>query len=151
MILVSKGCEQIHPRIRLTQHEGLNVIAGDFETNGVFDCGGVGLMRSLLEHRGETEEFAWPGFIDHNFLMIFVDGRDASPAGNGDIRETHISGFVNALSGCVGLNVDLSGKDGDFVIVEEGEEGHGLEHFWFAAHGVLRCEEEMGSLNADFI
>ena len=56
------------------------VVAGDFEADGVFDCCGVGLMRSLLEHGGETEEFAWAGFIDHNLLIIFVDRRDTSLA-----------------------------------------------------------------------
>jgi hypothetical protein len=138
MVLVSEGGEQVHSGIRFTPHEGLDVIAGDFETDRVFDRGSVGLMRSLLEHRGETEEFAWPGFVDHNLLVIFVDGGDASLARDGDIRETHIPGFVDALSGCVGLDVNLSGKDSDFVIIEEGEEGHGLEDFRFAAHGVLR-------------
>src|SRR6185503_13355522 len=151
VVLVSEGREQIHTRIRLAEHQGLDVIAGDFEANGFFESNGIGLMRSLLKHGGESKEFAGPGLIDYDFLMIFIDGGDAHLARDGDIRQTNISGFVYPLTRRIGLDVDLSGKDGNFLVVEEGEEGNGLEEFGFAAHGVLRWIGVFESVNADFM
>jgi len=151
MVLVSECGEQIHSRIRLTNHQCLNVITGNFEADGFFEGSRIRLMRSLLKHGGETEEFAGPGLIDDDLLVIFVDGGDADLARYGDVSQANISGFVDALPGDIGLEINLRGKDGDFVVVEKGEEGNGFEEFWFAAHGVLRCRGMVGSLSADFI
>ena len=54
---------------------------------------------SLLEHGGEAEEFAVGGFVDHDFLVILIDGGDAHLAGNHDVGlAAGVAHFVDALA-----------------------------------------------------
>ena len=87
-------------------------------------------MRSLLEHGGETEELAMRGLVDHDLLMLLIDGGDANAAGNHDVSASGgITHLVDALAGMKRSHFHLAGEDGGFVVVQRGKQGNMLQHF----------------------
>ena len=77
--------KHFHARQGLALQENGDVLTVHFDTDGLVDGNGVGLVRSLLEHGGEAEELAVSGLIDHDLLMLLIDGGDANAAGNHDV------------------------------------------------------------------
>ena len=100
MKLPSENGEHIHSGVRLTLQKNGNVIAIHFNANGFFGGDGIGLMRGLFEHRREAEKFSVLRLVDHNFLMVFVNGGDLHVARDHDIGvSAGIANFVDALAG----------------------------------------------------
>ena len=135
MELPAEDSEHVHAGERFSLQEDSDVVAVDFEANGFLDGGGGGLMGSLLEHGGEAEEFAMSGLVDDDFLVILVDGGDAHLAGNHHVGlASGVSYFVDALAGREVSQLDLSGQDSSFILVEQREERDVFEHFRIAGH-----------------
>src|SRR5256885_13901028 len=98
-------------------------LAIDFKAFGFFEGDGVGLMRSLLEHGGKAEKFAVGRFVDDDFLVVFVNSRDADAAGDHDVGMTvGVPYLVDALTWSEFLQFDLTGKDRCFIVIEKREE-----------------------------
>ena len=65
----------------------------------LFERDRVGLVRRLLEHRGEAEEFAVRRLVDDDLLMILVEDGDTDFAGNHDVGAAAVvADFVDALA-----------------------------------------------------
>src|ERR1700722_16750419 len=60
--------QQVHSGLRLALQEDGDVVARHFETGGVLERYGAGMVRTLLEHRRKSEELAACRFIDNDFL-----------------------------------------------------------------------------------
>ena len=92
-------------------------------------------MRRLVEHGSKSEELTVPRFVNDDFLMILVDGRDADPARYHDVGSTPcVARLVDPLAGRKRLQLDLTGEHGGFLFVEESEEGNVLQLLRSAAH-----------------
>ncbi len=111
----------IHAGVRLSLEQNRDVVAVDFEANGLFQSDGVGLMGRLIQHRRESEKFAVRRFIDHHFLLILVDGGDPHLAGNHHVGlAAGVAHLVDALARRKCLQFDLSRQDGSLIVVEQG-------------------------------
>ena len=74
----------------------------------------------MLEHGGKAEKFAVGRFVDDDFLVVFVDSRDADAAGDHDVGMTvGVSDLVDALTWSEFLQFDLTGKDRCFIVIEK--------------------------------
>jgi hypothetical protein len=68
--------------------------------------------------------------------VIVVHGGYANFAGDHDVGVAFgVADLVDALARGELLDFYLAGEDGEFVVVEEGEEWDGAKRFWTAAHG----------------
>ena len=95
----------------------------------------AGVMRGLLEHGGEAEEFAGHGFGDQHFLLIFVDGGDADLARDQDVgAAAGVAAFVDALARGEMLDVHLGGEHRQLVVVEQSEQGNIFQELGVARH-----------------
>ena len=98
-------------------------MAIDFKAFGFFEGDGVGLMRSLLEHGGKAEKFAVGRFVDDDFLVVFVNSRDADAAGDHDVgMSLGVSNLVDAFARREFFQLDLAGKDRCLVVIEKREQ-----------------------------
>ena len=113
--------------MRFALQQSGNIVAVHFQANSLFSRNGVGLMRSLLEHGGEAEKLALRRLVDHDFLMVLVDGRDPHRAGDQDVRSSaRIADLPDALARREGLDFDLCGQHRGLVVVEQGKQGNAL-------------------------
>ena len=118
----------------LDQHG--DVLAIELQADGLFHRHGVGLMRRLIDHRGEAEDAAVDGFVDQDFLLVFVVGGDADAAGHEDVGGVRdLSDFEDALADGELADVDLCGEDGQFFLVQEFKERDVSELVGIAGHG----------------
>jgi hypothetical protein len=112
-----------------------DVVAVDLEAGGGFGGCRGGLVRDTLEHGGEAEDVAVDGLGEEDFLAVFVDEGDFDAAGEQDEGgAVGVAGFVDALLGGEVAEFDLLGEDGEFVVVEEREEGDVAEFVGGAGH-----------------
>src|SRR5689334_15749612 len=97
--LFAENGEHVHAGKRLALQKNGDVIARDLQAGGLFESDGVGLMRRLLQHRGETKEFAVSWLVDDHLLVILIDGRDPHASGNHDVSLSGgVAYFVNPLA-----------------------------------------------------
>ena len=96
-----------------------NVFAVDFNALGFFERDRTGLVRRLVEHGREPEEFSGRRLIDHHFLVIFVYRRYPDGSRNQNVgAASGIADAVNALPGSEPANIHLAGEDSCLVIVQ---------------------------------
>src|ERR1019366_9482698 len=92
-------------------------------------------MGGFLQHGSETEELSRRGFIDHDFLLVLVNGCHPNHARDHDVGPaTRIAHLVDSLPGSKLLDLDLAGQNGGFFVVEQGEERNLSQDFWIASH-----------------
>ena len=75
-------------------------MAVDFQAHAfrIGDCSG--LVRGLVEHGSEAKKLSLRWLIDHDLLMLLVDGSDLNRARHHDVGAlSRFSHFVNALPG----------------------------------------------------
>jgi hypothetical protein len=128
--------KHVHPGMWLALQQDKDVFAIHLYTGGQLAGYGLGLMRRLLQHGGEAEELARNRLVYDDFLMIFVYGGDAHPAGHNYISAVGGgSHLVNTLARFKGAKLHLSGENGSLVIIEAREERNLFEYFWSTGHG----------------
>src|SRR5262245_52995733 len=109
--------------MRLFLEQDHDVMTVHFETLCMFERHGVGLVRSLLKNGSEAEKFAMRGLIHDDFLMVFIDSGHANSSGNHYVSMTFgIADLVDAFTRRECFELDLTGKDGGFVVIEQSEE-----------------------------
>src|SRR5258708_5892384 len=105
-----------------------DVFTGDLETGGLLEGNRIGLMRSLFEHGGETKKLAVSRLVDDDFLMIFIDGRNANPARDHHIGlTTRITDFVDALPRRKSPQFDLTRENSSLLIIKKRKEWNVLQ------------------------
>jgi hypothetical protein len=98
MELPSEHGQHVHSGMRFSFEKDLDIVTVNFDTNGLFESDRVGLMRSLVQHGGKTEELAWTGFIHDDFLLVLIDGGDPHPSAHHDVGSSaRVTHFVNSL------------------------------------------------------
>ena len=113
-------------------------MAVDFDANRFFESDRRRLMSGLLQHGGEAEELSMRGLIDHDFLVVLVDGGHPHHARDHDVGPpTRIAQLIDSLPGGELLDFDLAGQDGGFFIVEQSEERNVSQDFWIASHWIF--------------
>src|ERR1700722_2088693 len=99
-------------------------------------------MRSLFQHRRETEKFAVRRFVDYNFLMLLVDGRHSHPPRHHYIRLTAgVADLVDPLPWSEGFYLHLSCQHPCFFVIEQCEKRNVFQYFRIACHGIPRRVE----------
>src|SRR6267154_4877849 len=120
MKLTSEYSEHVHSGHRLALQQDGNVVAINFDADGFLLRGRGGLMRRLLEHRCEAEEFSLGGLVHDDFLMVLVNGGQPDRAGDHDVGlPAGTADFVNTLSRSKSLEFDLAGQDAGLFVVEQ--------------------------------
>ncbi len=133
--LAAEDGEHVHAGVGFALDEHTDVAAIDLDADRVFQRGRVGLVRSLLEHGCEAEKLAVRWLVHDDFLVVFVYRCDANFTGNHDISvAAAISDFVDALARNEPLDLHLTRKHGEFVFVEQREQGNGAKCFWTGTH-----------------
>jgi hypothetical protein len=113
-----------------SHEQHLNVIAGSLQASRLFERCGLGLMRRLIERRGESEEFAASGFIDSEFLIVCLHGSDANSAEDDSVRRpARFTDLENTLMRSKGPAVNVNGEHGSLVIVRQRKERNTFENF----------------------
>ncbi len=136
--LASQHPKHFHAGQGLALQENGDVLTVHFDADGLVDGNGVGLVRSLLQHGGEAEELAMRGLVDHDFLMLLIDGGHANAAGHHDVSASGgVTHLVDALAGMKCFHFHLAGQDGGFVVVERGKQRNVLQHFRITCHGTF--------------
>ena len=124
--------------------QGGNVVAVQFDADGVFHGHRIGLMGRLVEHGGESEEAAVVGLVNQDLLLVLIDGGDADAAGHEDVGLLRwVADFEDALAGGELLQVDLRGENGELVVVEQFEKRDVFQLFRVAGHGCSHFQETM--------
>ena len=127
--------EHVHSSHGLAFQQHRNVAAVHFNTSGFFQGHRAGLVGSFFEHAGEAKKFAVAGFIDDDFLMIFVDGGHADFAGNHDVgAAAGVADFINALARREFFQFNLRSQDGSFVVIEQRKERYVFQFVGIASH-----------------
>jgi hypothetical protein len=122
--------------VRLALQQYLDVVAIHFNADRFLLGGRRGLVRSFLEHGGETEKFSRGRLVHDDFLVVCVHSSDPDRAGDQDVGPfAGLADFVNALASSEIADFDLGGKDGGFIVIEQREEGHLAQDFRVAGHG----------------
>jgi hypothetical protein len=117
--------EQINDGVGLLLKKGQQIVAVEFDASDVAGGHGLGLMRGLLEHGGQTEVLSRAGLMQDNFLVVFVDGSDAGASGDDDIGGAGgIADLENALARWEPLDFNLRSENAKLVIVEVGKQRH---------------------------
>jgi hypothetical protein len=117
--LAAQHGQHIHARVRLALEQDRNIVAVHFDANRFVERDGIRLMGGLLQHGGEPEKLPLRRFIDHNFLMIFVDGRDTDHPRHQHVGlSARVADFPDSLSGPERLHLNLSSEYRGFVVVE---------------------------------
>ena len=99
----------------------------------------VGLVRRLLQHRGEAEKLAVARLVDHDFLVIFIDGGDLDRARNHDVGlPARVADLVDPLARGESLQFDLRGQHRRLVVVEQREQRNMFQFLSVASHGPPR-------------
>ena len=112
-----------------------DIVAVDFEALTFLHGDGLGLMRGLIEHGGETEELSLGGLVHDDLLLILIDGRDPHCTGDQDVRlSARVANLPDALAGSESLELDLRGQNRSLFVVEQGKQGHTSQHLWAARH-----------------
>ena len=70
--LPSEHRQHVHAGVRLLPQQREDVFPVDLEAERVVDRDRVGLVRRLLEHRGEAEELADSRLSHHDVLVVVV-------------------------------------------------------------------------------
>ena len=95
-------------------------------------------MRLLLQHRSKAEDLAVAGLVDHHFLLVFIHRRDPHPALGHDVgAAARFAHFVDPLTGCELLDFNLFGKDGEFLVIQQGKQRDVFQFFRVAGHAHL--------------
>ncbi len=119
----------------LALQQDRDIVAVDFDAFAILQRDGLGLMRGLIEHRGETEKLSLGRLVHDDLLLIFIDGRDPHGAGHQDVRlPARVADLPDTLARRKGLDLDLSSQDSRFVVVEQGKQGDTSQHLWAARH-----------------
>ena len=93
-------------------------------------------MRRAVEHGGEAEELAGRRLVDDHFLLIFVHGGDAHPAGDHDVGvPARVAGLIDALANREALFFDLRGQNREFIVIQKGKERNLPQDLDFTCHG----------------
>ena len=75
------------------------------------------------------------GLVDHNLLMIFINGCKPHPAGNHDVSlPARLSHFVNALPRRESLHLNLAGKHRGFIVIQQSEKRYLTQDGGIASH-----------------
>ena len=120
--LTSEDGEHVHAGEGFALEEDGDVVAVDLDAGGLVDGHGAGLMGGLLEHGGEAEELAVAGGVDDDLLVVLVDDGDVDGAGDHNVGVVAgIADLVDALAGSELFDLDLSGENGGFVLIEQGK------------------------------
>ena len=72
MKLMAEDAEHVHPGVWLLLEQREDVFSRDLQAHGVVKRAGVGLVRRLLQHRGEPEELASGRFVHDHVLLVVV-------------------------------------------------------------------------------
>ncbi len=124
--------------MRLALEQDGDVVAVHLDADRLLESDRTRLMGGLLEHGSEAEELSLRGFIDHDFLVILVDGGHPDHARDDDVgTAARIAHLVDALAGSELLDFDLAGENGGFFVVEQGKERNLSQDFGIAGHGRL--------------
>ena len=92
-------------------------------------------MRRAVEHGGEAEELAGRRLVDDHFLLIFVHGGDAHPAGDHDVGvPARVAGFIDALAKREMLLFDLRGENREFIVIQKRKQGNVAQDLNVAWH-----------------
>ena len=93
------------------------------------------LMNGFLQHGSKAEELSLRGLIDHDFLVVLIDGRHPDHARDDNIgASARIAHLVNTLPGGELLDFDLPSQHGRFFVVEQRKERNLSQDFWIASH-----------------
>ena len=100
------------------------------------DRDGAGLMRRLIEHGSESEQFALGGrFTDDYFLMVRVNRGHTDFAFHHDISLTAwIVHLIDSLAFREGHQLDLGRQHGHLFVVQESKKGDVSQKFRIARH-----------------
>ncbi len=118
-----------------------DIVAADLEAGGLLDGERGGLVRSLLQHGGESEELALAGLIHQHLLVIFVDGCHPHLP-----RHHHVGVFaglshlVDALAGSELLQLDLRGQYSQLIVVQQSEQRDLFQCIGVTCHGSPRFD-----------
>ncbi len=135
--LAAQHGQHIHPGHRLALQQDRDVVAVHFQADRFFQSDSIGLMRGLLQHRSEAEEFSRGGFIDDDLLMIFVNGSHPDRARDHDIGlPARVADLPDTLARSECLQFYLRSEDCGFFIVEQSKERNLSQDFWIACHFV---------------
>ena len=122
MELPAQHGEHVHARHRLALQQDSDVVAVDLNARCLFDRHRRGLMGNLVEHGGEAEEIAMARFIDHHFLLIFIDGCNPNVAFHHDVGQpSRIADLIDALARSEFLYLNLFRQDGGFFVIQQRE------------------------------
>jgi hypothetical protein len=103
-------------------------------------------MSSLLQHGREAEELSMRGLIDHDFLVVLVNGSHADHARGHDVGSSaRIAQLIDSLPGSELLDLNLGGQNGGFFVVEQSEERNVSQDFWIARHWSFLRQIERGT------
>ncbi len=127
--------EHVETGLRFGGEQDADVVAIDFDAGGGFYGDRGGVVGELLEHGGEAEEVAVAGLGEDDFLAVLVEEGDGDFAFEHDVGgAVGVAGFVDALLGGEGAELNLGGEDAEFVVVEETEERDLAEFVGVAGH-----------------
>src|SRR6266568_3291575 len=122
MYLAAKHGEQIKTGHWLALQQNGNILSIQLDADRLFHRHGIGLMRSLIDHRRESKRAPVLGFVDKHLLLILVDGGDTNAPRHEDISPLgRIADLEDALTGCELLFVDLRSENSEFVVVQQFE------------------------------
>src|SRR5882672_1960466 len=127
--------QHIHSSVRLALQQRPDVASADFQALRIFHGRSVGLMRRLLQHRSETEELPMRRFIYHDFLSVFIHGRDPDLPADHHVRlPARVAHLVDALPRSEILQLYLPCQHRCLVFVEQRKQRNVFQHFGIAGH-----------------
>src|SRR5579872_1046235 len=92
-------------------------------------------MRSLLQHRRKSKELSVRRFVDHDFLLILVDGRDPHPARHHHIRlPAGVADLVNALPRRERFQPHLPRQHRRLFFIQQRKQWNVLQYLRIACH-----------------
>src|SRR6266446_6941730 len=127
--------QHIHARVRLALQQRRDIASAHFQALRFFHGRSVGLMRRLLQHRSEPEKFAVRRFIHHDFLSVFVHGRDPHFSAHHHVRlPAGLTHLVDALSRSEILQLDLPCQHRRLVFIEQRKKRNVFQDIRIAGH-----------------
>ena len=127
--------EHVEAGQRLALHQGREVVAVDLDGAGRLDGDGRGQMRRGRQHRGQAEDLAGAGGVDHDFLVVLVDDDHLHLTLDDDEGlPPGVADLVDPLARRELAQLDLLGQDRPLVGVQQGEDRDLFEHRGVAGH-----------------
>src|SRR5438034_6592992 len=135
MELATQNGEHVHSRVGLALKQDRDIMTVYLNADRFLLSRSHGLMRRLLQHRCEAEEFSGRRLIDHHFLMVFINcGEPDRPRNHHVSLATRVANLVDPLAWREGFHFNLTGKNGALFIIEQGEEWHLSQNGGIAGH-----------------